>query len=227
MLLFKVWQNGTEQILPENGSVPTSTPIIADITYMNEAQYRLEKIDSLDTEFSKVAYSGSYSDLSNQPTVPIKVSQLINDSGYTTIADLATVATTGSYNDLSDTPEPYTPPTSTVVYENLDTTTEVRYKEISLDADVLAAANYIEIIYTDYLNGNIWKTTGKMPIRLIEGVNFTTAISRPSVDALRERTISIVPSTSKLVISVCSVYTAESTTTTYDMLIPRQVILSE
>lgn len=33
---------------------------------------------------STVATSGSYSDLSNKPTIPTKVSELTNDSGYTT-----------------------------------------------------------------------------------------------------------------------------------------------
>ena len=32
-LVFKAYKGGTEQILPENGSVPTTSPIIADIKY--------------------------------------------------------------------------------------------------------------------------------------------------------------------------------------------------
>jgi hypothetical protein len=62
---------------------------------------------------SAVATSGSYSDLSNTPTIPTAVSELTNDSGYLTAVSwndvtskptFATVATSGSYSDLSNTP---------------------------------------------------------------------------------------------------------------------------
>lgn len=58
-----------------------------------------------------VATSGSYNDLSNKPDIPTKVSELINDSGFTNDytelinkPDLKPVATSGSYNDLTDKP---------------------------------------------------------------------------------------------------------------------------
>lgn len=68
--------------------------------------------------FAKVATSGDYNDLINQPIIPsvaglaseayvnekvaaIKVPSL---DGYVKTADLSTVATSGSYNDLSDKP---------------------------------------------------------------------------------------------------------------------------
>jgi hypothetical protein len=76
-----------------------------------------------------VATTGSYSDLSNKPSIPTKTSDLTNDSGFITSSDipaqvqadwtesdssdpsyiqnkptLATVATTGSYADLSNKP---------------------------------------------------------------------------------------------------------------------------
>lgn len=68
--------------------------------------------------FAKVATSGDYNDLINQPTIPsvaglaseayvnekvaaIKVPSL---DGYAKTADLSTVATSGSYNDLKDKP---------------------------------------------------------------------------------------------------------------------------
>lgn len=74
-----------------------------------------------------VAFSNDYNDLDNLPTIPNATSDLTNDSGFITIADvpaqvnadwnassgvaqilnkpsLATVATSGSYNDLSNKP---------------------------------------------------------------------------------------------------------------------------
>ena len=67
-------------------------------------------------DLSAVAISGSYSDLSNKPTIPTKTSDLTNDSGfidkdvinltnYTKTTDLSSVATSGSYNDLSNKPD--------------------------------------------------------------------------------------------------------------------------
>ena len=65
-------------------------------------------------DLATVATTGSYTDLSNKPSIPSKTSDLTNDSGFLTAhqdisgkansADLATVATSGSYNDLSNKP---------------------------------------------------------------------------------------------------------------------------
>ncbi len=75
-----------------------------------------------------VATSGSYNSLTDTPTIPTSTSQLTNNSGFITSADvpeqvqadwnattgvsaiankptLADVATTGSYNSLTDTPD--------------------------------------------------------------------------------------------------------------------------
>ena len=54
--------------------------------------------------FAVVATSGSYTDLSNKPSIPSKTSDLTNDSNFVVSTDLATVATTGSYTDLINTP---------------------------------------------------------------------------------------------------------------------------
>ena len=55
-------------------------------------------------DLAAVATSGSYTDLTNKPTIPTKVSELQNDSGYVPSSSLATVATTGSYTDLTNKP---------------------------------------------------------------------------------------------------------------------------
>lgn len=82
--------------------------------------YSKPQIDEL---LSAVAKTGSYTDLSNKPNIPSKVSDLTNDSGFITLTSvptktsdltndsnfvastsLSTVATSGSYDDLDDLP---------------------------------------------------------------------------------------------------------------------------
>lgn len=46
-------------------------------------------------DLAAVAFSGSYNDLTNKPTIPAKISDLTNDSGFITSADYASSATGG------------------------------------------------------------------------------------------------------------------------------------
>lgn len=61
--------------------------------------------DWVNKPLADVAFSGSYNDLSNTPTVPTKVSDLTNDSGYQTASDVSTAisgkADTSSLGDLA------------------------------------------------------------------------------------------------------------------------------
>lgn len=51
----------------------------------------LGKIRKWLSDLKAVAFSGSYNDLSNKPTIPTKTSQLTNDSGYLTSAPVTSV----------------------------------------------------------------------------------------------------------------------------------------
>ena len=89
---------------------PTQQTEINDSVKSDHLTWSSDKIDTeLGTkantsDLATVATTGSYTDLSNKPTIPTKVSELQNDSGYVAGSSLATVATTGAYSDLTGTP---------------------------------------------------------------------------------------------------------------------------
>ena len=55
-------------------------------------------------DLATVATSGSYTDLTDKPTIPTNTSDLTNDSDFVVSSNLATVATSGDYDDLSNKP---------------------------------------------------------------------------------------------------------------------------
>ena len=107
--IFTIFR-GVLELVPEitdpNSIVYTSvewgniTGTLSDQTDLQNALNAKVNTSSL----SAVATSGSYTDLSNKPSIPSKTSDLTNDSNFVVSTDLATVATTGSYTDLINTP---------------------------------------------------------------------------------------------------------------------------
>lgn len=119
------------------GSPLTNAEVDANFSNINAELATKANASSL----ASVATSGSYTDLTNKPTIPTAVSQLTNDSGFVTAAGarsaisvtgslsynavtgvisytaptLATVATTGAYADL--TGKPTIPSTTTDIAE--------------------------------------------------------------------------------------------------------------
>jgi len=49
-------------------------------------------------------FSGDYNDLTNSPTIPTTTSELTNNSGFITLADIP-AGFSGDYNDLTNTPD--------------------------------------------------------------------------------------------------------------------------
>lgn len=89
---------------------PTPTPEAVQADWTENDQTSLAYIKNKPV-LSEVATSGSYNDLTDKPTIPTKVSELTNDSGFTNNyneltnkPNLAPVATSGSYNDLTGKP---------------------------------------------------------------------------------------------------------------------------
>ena len=92
---------------------------------------------------ASVATSGSYLDLTNTPTIPTKVSDLTNDSGYLTENDVAPVATSGDYSDLSNLP---TIPTKTSDLTNdsgFVTSVPTKTSDLTNDSNFVSDANYV------------------------------------------------------------------------------------
>jgi len=101
--------NGTNWV-PGNDETVGGTGTDADTLDGLDSTYFLNYNNLTNTP---TLFSGSYTDLTNKPTIPTLVSQLTNDYGYLTSIGwndvtgkptFATVATSGSYNDLINLP---------------------------------------------------------------------------------------------------------------------------
>lgn len=68
--------------------VSISTPTTNDALIYDGAEW-------VNTALSDVAFSGDYDDLTNKPTIPTKVSDLTNDSGFTSVS-VSQIQTTGT-----------------------------------------------------------------------------------------------------------------------------------
>lgn len=73
------------------GALPSDTHIPTDPVQSNWAETDTSSLAYIENKpnLATVATSGSYSDLSNKPTIPTATSQLTNDSGFTTLVDVA------------------------------------------------------------------------------------------------------------------------------------------
>ena len=107
-------------------------------TYTQSETNNLLSAKANTSDLAAVATSGSYSDLSNTPTIPTKTSELTNDSNFVVSSDLATVATSGSYSDLSNKPT-----IPSVVQSTGSSTTNVMSQN--------AVTNAIPTIHTSYV----------------------------------------------------------------------------
>ena len=121
---------------------------INDSVTSDHLTWSSEKIeDELDlkadtSDLAAVATSGSYNDLSNKPTIPTKTSELTNDSGFITSAQVPTiddtvVASDKVWSSYKTSAEIGTKANSTDVYTKSEVDTALSGKEDTLTPTVL------------------------------------------------------------------------------------------
>ena len=99
----------------------------------------------------------SYNDLEDLPTIPTKISDLINDSDFVDSEDLSEVAFSGSYNSLSDTP--FIPSATSEITNDSDfvtgseVSTEIQ-TAISTKQDTLVSGTNIKTINNNSILGS-------------------------------------------------------------------------
>lgn len=113
-----------------------------------------------------------------------------------------------------------------VLYEFKNTSGTQGLVNTQLDMTKLNAATHIEILYSSYVNGNGFRSNGKVPMKFFNTtVAVNTTLSENSYDYLRQRIVSI-SSSGMLTINSCqTVYDDGSSEYTNGYLVVRQVIL--
>lgn len=123
-------------------------------------------------DLSRVAITGSYNDLTNKPSIPSNVSDLVNDTGFVTDEtlesyvlknEISDVATTGSYNDLINKPSipnnlsELVNDTGFVTGEELTAyeKTENVDQKLSTKQDLLTAGKNVEITKDNVINVDV------------------------------------------------------------------------
>lgn len=189
--------NGTELTPDSNNKVGLSVPNILQTTGSSTTDTMSQNSITVSlggkantSDLSSVATSGSYTDLSNKPTIPTKTSDLTNDSNFVPSSSLATVATSGSYNDLSNTP--------TIPTKTSDLTNDSNFVSSSSLATVATSGSYTDLSNTptiptvsDY-NASLllpnWSSTA--PYTQTVSVQGILATDTPIVDVVLSSTTS-------------------------------------
>lgn len=161
-------------------------------------------------EFAAVATSGSYNDLSNKPTIPTKVSDLTNDSGFTSnagtitgitmngaskgtsgVVDLGTVIT--SHQDISGKAN------ASDVYTKAQTDTLLAGKQDTLTFDTTPTANSTKPVTSGgiktYVDGKATITgittsqDGTFTISLSDGNSYTVNLNHVHPQYAAQKTV--------------------------------------
>jgi hypothetical protein len=150
------------------------------------AEY-LAYLSDIPTGFADVAFSGSYSDLLDPPTIPALPEHIVIDPYYNTytstdkeiVHNLVTVSHTGSYTDLVNTP---TIPSKISDLENdSDFLEEVAWEDVKNKpdfADVATSGQYSDLEGTPSIPSKTSDLTNDAGF--ITGLNWTGVTSKPT-----------------------------------------------
>ena len=180
----------------ENGATPVPpTPSDWD-KLVEQVGKNTEDITDLDetkadiSSLSSVAFSGSYEDLTNKPTIPTKVSELDNDldfidkdvddlTNYSKTSEFASVAFSGDYDDLLDKPDLSVYATTTALG---DETTARTNADLGLQEQIdgiTASSDVKDIVgtYTDLQNYDTSKLGNNDIIKVLQDSTHNDAMT--------------------------------------------------
>lgn len=163
----------TSQLTNDSGYL-TSIPS----EYVTESELTTAISGKADTSsLSKVATSGSYTDLSNKPTIPTKTSQLTNDSGYLTSVPVTSVNNKTGAVSLTASDVGALPSSTTYVKTvngssgAVTITVPTKTSQLTNDSGFLTSAPVTSV------NGRTGAVTG------LQDSNLVTSLSASSTDA--------------------------------------------
>lgn len=145
-----------------------STNNSSTIEYIDNKIKELEK-NKIDT-LSNVANSGDYNDLINTPSIPSKVSELVNDSNY--ISGV-------SWEEIENKPQVYTPDTHTHVMSDI-TDLDIPTKTSDLDNDCdYTTTSYVDTKVANLVNSapETLDTLNELASALGNDPNFATTVA--------------------------------------------------
>lgn len=173
--------------LPDTTFIPTKVSELTNdsgyITsipseYVTESELTTAISGKADTSsLSKVATSGSYTDLSNKPTIPTKTSQLTNDSGYLTSVPVTSVNNKTGAVSLTASDVGALPSSTTYVKTvngssgAVTITVPTKTSQLTNDSGFLTSAPVTSV------NGRTGAVTG------LQDSNLVTSLSASSTDA--------------------------------------------
>ena len=157
------------------------------------------------TGLATVATSGSYNDLSNKPTIPSNVSQLANDSGYITLAQVPQQTVT--WGSITGKPVTFTPsahqhPISDItglqntLNAKMDASAQISYNNLT-DKPSLFSGNYNDLInkptlfsgsYTDLINKPVYATVATTG-------NYNDLLNKPTIPTVNYPVTSVAGKT--------------------------------
>lgn len=176
------------------------------------------------TGLATVATSGSYVDLLNKPTIPSNVSQLSNDSGYITLAQVP--QQTVNWNDIQGRPVTFTPsahqhPISDItglqntLNAKLDASATISYANLS-NKPTLFSGSYTDLTnkptlfsgsYTDLINKPVYATVATTG-------SYNDLLNKPVIPTVNYPVTSVAGRTGTITLSASDISGLASVATT-------------